>query len=371
MPIICTSDYTISDFNDAISLSGYIGSNLAHTQIYSPDNGSYTPDWSSTNLVLTPQLYVTSTTTDVIATAAVTSVDWYLNSETVGNKITTSGSYALSGTKNHILTVSGNVLAGTNQVKFICVVAYHDSTTNLDLKHKMDVTFTLVKSGSGIADAICTAEQGNIFKNDSIQTLTASCYLWRGSTIDTTNVSYKWGIRDTSIDETTDTGYDSDMGLGWRLLSNTPGMYIGDGGSLNHPIITIYADAVPNVATFKCVITDTETGADNAKYYDTITFTDLSDPIQMTIVSSGGDTFVNGQGSTILTARLFQAGSEIDPYEPSKVSYDYTYKWYKFDSSGNPVANWGGTGINYQTGKTLSVGSNDVTVKATFRCEAE
>lgn len=52
--IICTSDYTISDFNDAISLSGYIGSNLAHTQIYSPDNGGYTPDWSSTNLVLTP-----------------------------------------------------------------------------------------------------------------------------------------------------------------------------------------------------------------------------------------------------------------------------------------------------------------------------
>ena len=29
--IICTSDYTVSDFNDAISLSGYIGSNLAHT----------------------------------------------------------------------------------------------------------------------------------------------------------------------------------------------------------------------------------------------------------------------------------------------------------------------------------------------------
>ena len=364
MPIICTSDYTISDFNDAISLSGYIGSNLAHTQIYSPDNGSYIPDWSSTNLVLTPQLYVTSTTTDVIATAAVTSVDWYLNSETAGNKITTSGNYALSGSKNHILTISGNILNGVNQAKFICVVSYHDATTNLDLKHKMDVTFTLVKSGSGIADAICIAEQGNIFKNGDVATLTASCDLWRGSTVDTTNVTYKWAIKDPSVDSTSATGYDADFGLGWKkIASDVSNMYTG----VTTRLITVYAAAVPNVATFKCVITDTETGANNAKYHDTITFTDLSDPIQLTIVSSGGDTFVNGQGSTVLTARLFQAGSEIDTTSP----YAYTYKWYKYDSTGTLVTGWGGTNVDYKTGKTLSVGSSDVTVKATFRCDVE
>lgn len=361
--IICTSDYTISDFNDAISLSGYIGSNLAHTQIYSPDNGSYTPDWSSTNLVLTPQLYVTSTTTDVIATAAVTSVSWYTNSETSGNKITTGGSYALSGAKNHILTVKSNVLNGTNQMKFICVVAYHDGTTGLDLTHKMDVTFTLVSSGSGIADAICIAEQGNIFKNGDIATLTASCDLWRGSTIDTTNVTYKWAIKDPSVTSSSSDGYDADFGVGWKKLTNTSGMYTG----VTTRLITVYPAAVPNVATFKCVITDTESGANNAKYYDTITFTDLSDPIQCTIVSSGGDTFVNGQGSTVLTARLFQAGAEIDSTSP----YTYTYKWYKYDKNATLVTNWGGTNIDYKTGKTLSVGSSDVDSKATFRVEVE
>ena len=355
--IICTSDYTISDFNDAISLSGYIGSNLAHTQIYSPDNGSYTPDWSSTNLVLTPQLYVTSTTTDVIATAAVTSVSWYTNSETAGNKITTGGSYTLSGAKNHIVTVSSNVLNGTNQMKFICVVAYHDGTTGLDLTHKMDVTFTLVSSGSGIADAICIAEEGNIFKNGDITSLKASCDLWRGSTIDTTNVSYQWYIMDSSV--STDQG----GGIGWKKLTNTANMYQG----VTTREITVYPNAVPNVATFKCIITDTESGANNAKYHDTITFTDLSDPIQCTIVSSGGDTFVNGQGSTVLTARLFQAGAEIDTTSP----YTYTYKWYKYDKNATLVPNWGGTNIDYKTGKTLSVGSSDVDSKATFRVEVE
>lgn len=216
--IICTSDYTISDFNDAISLSGYIGSNLAHSQIFSPDNGSFTPNWKTTNLVLTPQLYVTSTTTDVIATPAVTSLTWYQDSETPSNVITTGGNYTVdSGT--HVLTVKENVLSSKNNIKFICVIIYHDSTTNLDLTHKMDISFTKVTSGSGIADAICVAEEGNIFKNGDITSLKASCDLWRGSTVDTTNVSYQWYIMDSSV--TTDQG----GGVGWKKLTNTANMY--------------------------------------------------------------------------------------------------------------------------------------------------
>ena len=63
--------FTIVDYNDALTLTGYIGSNLAKTQMYNPDNGTYTPDWSSTNLVLTPSLYVIGTTTDQITSASV------------------------------------------------------------------------------------------------------------------------------------------------------------------------------------------------------------------------------------------------------------------------------------------------------------
>lgn len=355
--IICTSDYTISDFNDAISLSGYIGSNLAHTQIYSPDNGGHTPDWTTTNLVLTPQLYVTSTTSDVITTVAVTSVKWYKDSESSTNEISTGGAYVLSGTKSHILTVKQNILDGANNTKFICVVQYHDATTDLDLTHKMDISFARVSSGSGIADAICIAENGNIFKNGGNSTLTASCDLYRGSTVDTTNVSYQWFIMDSSI--TTDQG----AGSGWKKLTNTSGMYTG----VTTRLITIYSDAVPSIAVFKCLITDTDSTSDtyNGKFYDTITFTDLSDPIQCTIVSSGGDTFVNSNGSSILTCRLFQGGAEIDVS-----GTNYTYKWYKYDKDANLVSGFGGV-TDYKTGKTLSVGSSDVDVKATFRCEVE
>ena len=41
-----------------LTLTGYIGSNHPKTQMYNPDNGSYTPNWQSSNLVLTPSLYV-------------------------------------------------------------------------------------------------------------------------------------------------------------------------------------------------------------------------------------------------------------------------------------------------------------------------
>ena len=58
--------FTIIDYNDALTLTGYIGSNHPKTQMYNPDNASYTPNWASTNLVLTPSLYVIGTTTDQI-----------------------------------------------------------------------------------------------------------------------------------------------------------------------------------------------------------------------------------------------------------------------------------------------------------------
>ena len=39
--------FTIVDLNDAVTLTGFINSNLAKTQMYNPDNDTYTPDWSN------------------------------------------------------------------------------------------------------------------------------------------------------------------------------------------------------------------------------------------------------------------------------------------------------------------------------------
>ena len=42
--------FTIIDYNDALTLTGYIGSNLAKTQMFNPDNSTYSPLYKATHL---------------------------------------------------------------------------------------------------------------------------------------------------------------------------------------------------------------------------------------------------------------------------------------------------------------------------------
>lgn len=353
---ISMGSFTITDLNDATSLTGFIGSNLAKTQIYNPDNGQFTPNWSSTNLVLTPELYVAGTTVNKITDAAVQSVKWYQG--TSSDAITTGGSFALSGTKSHILTVKSNILSSLNSVDFICIITYKDPVTTLIYTHKMSITFAKVSSGGGITDAIASTPNGNVFKNSEINSLTAICDLWRGSNIDKTNIVYQWYMQDSK--QNTDVG----GGIGWKKLIDTPNNYTG----CTSRELTVFNNAVVGIGVFKCIITDTDSssGSYNQTFIDTVTIIDISDPIQVVIESTGGDVFKNGSGSTVLKARLFQAGNEIDAADSGN---KYTYKWYKYDKNGTLVTEFGGTGVDYKTGKTLNVGTSDVDIKATFKVE--
>ena len=346
--------FTIVDYNDALTLTGYIGSNLAKTQMYNPDNDTYSPNWASTNVVLTPSLYVIGTTTDQITSAAVTSVKWYVGSSSTA--ITSSGNYALSGTKSHILTIKGNVMAGLPGIDYRCVVTYKDSSTGLSITHPLTISFSRVVNGSGITDLLVTTPTGNVFKNNEVATLTAKAELWRGSIVDITNVAYKWAIMDSSVTSSSSSGYDAAFGTGWRKLSDTTGMYTGTTTST----ITIYAAAVDSYAVFRCVATDSDSSSNtyNSKFTDVATFIDNSDPIQVVITSTGGDVFKNGQGSTVLTAVVYQAGTEIDSEGKG------TYTWTKYNKDGAIDTSWGTSGS--KSGKTLSVSNTDVNTKATF-----
>ena len=349
--------FTIIDYNDALTLTGYIGSNLAKTQMFNPDNNTYTPNWASTNLVLTPSLYVIGTTTDQITSAAVTSVKWYQGTSTTA--ITSTGNFALSGAKSHILTVKANVMAGLPGVDFRCEITYKDASTGLSITHPLSISFSRVVNGGGIVDLIVTTPNGNVFKNSEVATLTAKAELWRGSVVDTTNVSYKWAIMDSSVTSSSSTGYDASFGIGWRKLSDTTGKYTGTTSAT----ITIYAAAVESYAVFKCIATDSDSASNtyNSTFTDVATFIDNADPIQVVITSTGGDVFKNGQGSTTLKAVVYQAGVEIDSAGAG------TYTWTKYNKDGAIDTTWGTSGK--KTGKTLSVSNTDVTTKATFMVE--
>lgn len=241
-------------------------------------------------------------------------------------------------------------------IDYRCVITYKDESTGLSLTHPLTISFSRVVNGSGIVDLLVTTPNGNVFKNEEVASLTAKAELWRGSTVDTTKVSYKWAVMDASVTATSSTGYDADFGIGWRKLSDTADKYTGTATNT----LTVYAAAVDSYAVFKCCAQDTDSASAsyNTKFFDVATFIDNSDPLQIIVTSTGGDVFKNGQGTTVLTAVCYQAGSEVD------AAGNGSYTWTKYNKDGAIDTSWGTNGS--KTGKTLSVSSADVDTKATF-----
>ena len=352
--VLATGQISIVDYNDALTLTGFITANHPKTQQYNPDNDLFIPDWSNTNLVLTASLFQLGSGADIIDSNQVQNITWYDASNST-TPLTTGGAYSVNG---KTLTVSQNILSGRSAVDFICEVSYRDAATGLDLLHKMGISFGIVENGGGITAAVAWLPEGNIFKNDTVGTLYGEVDLWRGGTVDTTNVTYQWYKQDPTI--STDQG----GGIGWKKITST----VNDGETgYTTRLINVPAEAVPNVEVYKVLIKDTDSSSTtyNEYFQDTVTFLDQSDPVQVSVVSNGGNIFKNGVGSTTLEAKLFRAGEEID-----QTGTEYTYKWYKYDKDGTLVTGFGGA-TNYQTGKSITVGSADVDVKATFICELE
>ena len=131
-------------------------------------------------------------------------------------------------------------------------------------------------------------------------------------------------------------------------------------------MLTVTPNVVTNSQTFKVVCIDKAGGTDGQKAIGIATILDFSDPIVVVVESTAGSTFKNSSGSTTLKARLYRKGEELDADGTSKT---YTYKWSRRDKNGTLDANFGGTGNQYKTGKSITVSASNVSDKATFFCE--
>lgn len=169
--------------------------------------------------------------------------------------------------------------------------------------------------------------------------------------------------------------------------------------------LTVAGSDVTNMASYRCTMT-----YKSKTYTDVITLIDKTDNYQLDIDSSAGDIFKNGVGETILVARLWQNGAEVDalksttystsnPSSPATGDFYYkitkstpemalmrysgsawldvteqaayahakTYTWYRRDKDGNPLD----SGNAFATGKTIFIDGDDVDNKTVFVCEVE
>ena len=357
---LATGQFTIVDYNDAQSFSAYISSNRALTQIYNPDNSTYSPNFTSSTLILTPSLFTSANgSTDVITSAAVQSIKWFDGS----TEITAGTNYGLNAfvsKSNRPLTIKGNILSGAITAKTIqCEITYLDAHLNQVIPIRASITINRVNNGGGTTIAQITTPNGNIFKNSTVPNgvpaLTAEASLLRASGPDITDNTYAWFrltagayVRITSANAQGITGYDTQ-------------------------ILTIPPSGVDGLESFRVDITDKDnaSGTLNQVFQAYVTVVDQTDPLQVQIISTAGDVLKNGQGSTILYPRVFRSGDEIDAKQ-------YTYYWYAADKTGAPVANFGGAGIPHKVGVdttspvrigTLTVDHTMVNEKAIFTVE--
>ena len=222
------------------------------------------------------------------------------------------------------------------------------------------------------------APNGTVFVNGE-GSLTIQTSAYSGSTPITSGATYAWAKYASG---------------NWTAIS-------GQAGSS----LTVAGSEVKGTASYRCIMT-----YGGKTYQDIITLIDKTDNFQLDIDSTAGDIFKNGVGETVLIARLWQNGAEVDalksttysvaaPSSPaagdfyykitkttpqvalmrysgsewvevtSQASYKHTktYTWYRRDKDGNPLD----SGAAFATGKVIFVDSNDVDNKTVFVCEAE
>ena len=399
---VARGQVTIIDQNDAVSLQAFIGSSQPLTQVYNRDNNAYAPSWAaSPYLVLTPSLFVsgqaaTDQITSVGNAATLTagvksgSAKWYKNGTAIvsGQDSCTIGAasakYALTVKANH-MTVSAP------QVRYTFEAVYIDAN-GLEIPFRAEIQFTQHLNAGAMIAAVAYAPDGIVFKNDEVATLRAHCDLWRGAgattitvasvmnmeaggritigsaqyTISAVNASTKVVTLTSALSAAAASGaavscpyYNSMLGAGWACLTSTNPRGVTAGWTTNE--ITITADAVLNFETFKCAIKDTDTSAGNASankvVCDIISFTDMSDPITVDLVSQKGFTIKNNGNDVDAKAVLYRGGEEIDTGGTA-----YTYTWKLWNSAGTSV-------VKTYTGKSITVSKADVTGKGVLMCE--
>lgn len=331
MAVNAVGQITIIDFNDAIALTGYITSSHSSTVKYNQDDGSYNPNFGSTNAVLTPHVFISGGgTTDIMADlTSVKSVTWkrQTNAMTAPGELTSNE--VSSGLSNSgKLTIKANPFsASVYAVSYLCTVVYTDPVSKLDSSCTIEFSFNAVAQGQGTAYAEITSEKGYAFKNGTPTSIVLAANLYRGSTKDTSNLTYKWYKYSGSTWPTTTVGTS-------QTLTITP------------------AD-VDTLALYRVTISDSVNG--DSFTSDPCSVTDYTDPLLVTITSTGGNIFKNGSGSSTLTAVVYQNGKEI--------TSGLTYSWTKLNQDGSADSTW-----TAKTTKAITIGSADVSTKATFIC---
>ncbi len=248
--VLTSSQQTFVDITDQRKLSAYITSNLPKTQSEDPNvlPHTYAPSWASTNLVLTPVIFLDQT--NVALTASGVTITWKRKDGTSAETSLTTGESASKG----VLTVSKDLLASSSSgmITYICYISYYDSETKNTVNISADITYTLVKNAENARLAYVTADT-YVFKYNTSSTLVGSSQATLSAQVQGVSIS-KWQYKNSS-------------GAWADYPTTSDNSNITSGTLVVKPTHDIF---VNNVAQIKLV-------TDDSDVYDTITITKMYD----------------------------------------------------------------------------------------------
>lgn len=174
MAILAYGETTIVDISDVGKLQSYLTSNQPTVVIYDPNSSaSYTPDWSTNKLILTPVVFFNGDQLGLTDTGMAITWQRQSGSGTINELIT--GETVVNGT----LEVTKNVLSeiSSGLITYICSVVYTEPDTSIAVETKSQMSFSLVKNATELKDCKITGEQTFTYNGEGTLTSASSIVL--------------------------------------------------------------------------------------------------------------------------------------------------------------------------------------------------
>lgn len=351
MPI-ATGQITIIDFNDARPITVALTANRGLQQVYSQDSVTlFEPSWFSPPNVIMPIISIGGLTQNE-AWSNITNRAFSLTS---GGAALTTGSTSAAfvndsdgqldtpftvtlnsgSTSPPQISIAGNLKASAAAFTLYFTADFNDPTTGLTTSISSFLTLNSVRTGT---NAVFINIRGQVAFSESFtetqNVLAVAADLIRAGTIVASNtLTYRWfqsfgatkintaladvntkyGFKDTATG-TAPTGILAELGVNIPVTTA--------GNALNTMVLG--ETAVVDIGVYRVEITDDEANVYSAYF----TIWDISDPYDLTILSSAGDKLPNGVGSTQLTPLLHYGSTEVTPLT------GWTFVWYFFNRTG-------------------------------------
>jgi hypothetical protein len=357
--LVSTGQFTIIDNNDARTVTALLSASTGTQQVFSKDNTtvSYNPNWFSTNLTITPVLSVSGLTQALVwgaltnkqfsftqngtpITSATTSTNFVDGSNTV---ISTATVFTVTHGANGTSTVStlvlkANLLSTVPTATIYFDADYTDNATGLTTHITCQVTLNSVQTGT---NAVYITTRGTNYIQESstaVKNVVAlSADLIRSSGLDVTSLTYKWFDTVSGLQISTSTpNYATLYGMKTVASPTPPTAVVGDlgvnvpasgaGNAFNTLVISENAVSTAGMGIYRVEITDAIAAATYVQYF---TITDVSDPYQVVIASTGGDKLQNGIGSTSMSPIVYSGSTPVASLT------GWSFAWTYYDKNGN------------------------------------